>query len=785
MNRFIGSKTLRKIFIYVVTTALIMVLSISSILYTDYEKIGLKTVNDYNIRYLGQVSYHISFMLDSVFEYSVMQYSDPDIQKFMHTTETGDVAYFNYIRSIGRLQNTLLVSPMIHSVVLYNVHTDRAYSTSPVEGKQDEQLNDIFKKRKNVDILKPIPRIINNDVYIRDRASLNERIKLFTFFIADGITQSKPESALAVNMSTEWLFDNLNLSTTSFNEDESKLMIIDENGIVVADGSDSTREFEKLEQIYIDEIERFKEQGGSFIVELPDDKKVVTCFPMPNSNWILVNEQPYDTVFYYINQARSRTIFAVAIFIIITIIAAFISSKSIYNPINNMVYQIKRSLSRNVAASSSDNDFAYIQKAFDISIKHINELEEYKESTRDLLKEYTIKMLIEDNNSHMPNIAEGTFDDIAVLSHKGEMIIVLLKIDQYAKFIAKGNDYRKSILFMIINRIEEELSDRYVFDIITMGNGEITLFINISENLRRKSIIEIKSIISSIQEYIISVAETSFSAFISEPVKSQKSLSSCYMELKKVVKYRIMYSSKCILDEDSIKSKMTEVVHEYPESIEENINKNLKTGNLENTLAEFRLFMDYVQAMDVDNFLMSLSRLAISINKTVNQININRIGEISLNFNEFFIAISSAETIDDIKSEFCNLIVLINEQQEETTQTRNHHIAQLIIEYIEQNYNDKSLNLKELASNFKISYGYMLLIFKESQNQSLPEYLNMVRLKKAAELLCTTGDSVSKIMNNVGYDNESNFYRLFKKHFGATPRQYRINRTAAQKSNST
>ena len=201
------------------------------------------------------------------------------------------------------------------------------------------------------------------------------------------------------------------------------------------------------------------------------------------------------------------------------------------------------------------------------------------------------------------------------------MIIVLLKIDQYAKFIAKGNDYRKSILFMIINRIEEELSDRYVFDIITMGNGEITLFINISENLRRKSIIEIKSIISSIQEYIISVAETSFSAFISEPVKSQKS-SSCYMELKKVVKYRIMYSSKCILDEDSIKSKMTEVVHEYPESIEENINKNLKTGNLENTLAEFRLFMDYVQAMDVDNFLMSLSRLAISINKTVNQINL-------------------------------------------------------------------------------------------------------------------------------------------------------------------
>ena len=138
-------------------------------------------------------------------------------------------------------------------------------------------------------------------------------------------------------------------------------MIIDENGIVVADGSDSTREFEKLEQIYIDEIERFKEQGGSFIVELPDDKKVVTCFPMPNSNWILVNEQPYDTVFYYINQARSRTIFAVAIFIIITIIAAFISSKSIYNPINNMVYQIKRSLLRNVAASSSDNVCLYTE----------------------------------------------------------------------------------------------------------------------------------------------------------------------------------------------------------------------------------------------------------------------------------------------------------------------------------------------------------------------------------------------------------------------------------------
>ena len=43
----------------------------------------------------------------------------------------------------------------------------------------------------------------------------------------------------------------------------------------------------------------------------------------------------------------------------------------------------------------------------------------------------------------------------------------------------------------------------------------------------------------------------------------------------------------------------------------------------------------------------------------------------------------------------------------------------------------------------------------------------------AEELLRESTDSIGGIVLRVGLENESYFYRLFKKRFGATPKDYR------------
>ena len=62
--------------------------------------------------------------------------------------------------------------------------------------------------------------------------------------------------------------------------------------------------------------------------------------------------------------------------------------------------------------------------------------------------------------------------------------------------------------------------------------------------------------------------------------------------------------------------------------------------------------------------------------------------------------------------------------------------------------------------------------FKQCTGISLNEYILDIRMKQAAELLLHSKLPVNKISDNIGIENENYFYRLFKKVYGCTPREF-------------
>ena len=54
------------------------------------------------------------------------------------------------------------------------------------------------------------------------------------------------------------------------------------------------------------------------------------------------------------------------------------------------------------------------------------------------------------------------------------------------------------------------------------------------------------------------------------------------------------------------------------------------------------------------------------------------------------------------------------------------------------------------------------------------EYINQIRIDFAAQLLRTEEQSIDDVIDACGFDNSSYFYRLFKRQYGVTPRQYRL-----------
>lgn len=92
--------------------------------------------------------------------------------------------------------------------------------------------------------------------------------------------------------------------------------------------------------------------------------------------------------------------------------------------------------------------------------------------------------------------------------------------------------------------------------------------------------------------------------------------------------------------------------------------------------------------------------------------------------------------------------------------------------FISKNYMDE-LRLPELASLAGMSSSAFSRFFKLHTGRNISEYIIDLRLGYAARMLVDTAKSISEIGFDCGFNNLSNFNRLFKKKKGCSPSEFR------------
>lgn len=102
----------------------------------------------------------------------------------------------------------------------------------------------------------------------------------------------------------------------------------------------------------------------------------------------------------------------------------------------------------------------------------------------------------------------------------------------------------------------------------------------------------------------------------------------------------------------------------------------------------------------------------------------------------------------------------------------SNEIFSEIAEYLFQNY-QKPLSIEEIAHHFHMSYSHFSMRFKEYYGQTCSHFIQMIRLQKAEDLLRFTDFDLSYISQETGFCDCSHFIRLFKIHYGITPKQFR------------
>lgn len=139
-------------------------------------------------------------------------------------------------------------------------------------------------------------------------------------------------------------------------------------------------------------------------------------------------------------------------------------------------------------------------------------------------------------------------------------------------------------------------------------------------------------------------------------------------------------------------------------------------------------------------------------------------------------AVSTAESVDDIKAYIGTLLDHAIELRNTVSGRRYSDIIQTAKKRIEQDYMSEDISLNSVAAEVCMSPSYFSSVFSKEMGKTFIEYLTEVRMEKAKQYLACSSMKTSEISYEVGYKDPHYFSYIFKKTQGCTPKEYRAAR---------
>lgn len=135
--------------------------------------------------------------------------------------------------------------------------------------------------------------------------------------------------------------------------------------------------------------------------------------------------------------------------------------------------------------------------------------------------------------------------------------------------------------------------------------------------------------------------------------------------------------------------------------------------------------------------------------------------------------IGQSMTSDELKDYIRGMLKGALELREQESKSQSRGIVRQALEYIDRNFADENLSLKEVAGYTNVSANYFSAVFSQEMRQTFVEYLTQKRMERAKELLRQGDKRSAEVAAEVGYKDPHYFSFVFRKTQGCTPRDYR------------
>ena len=107
-----------------------------------------------------------------------------------------------------------------------------------------------------------------------------------------------------------------------------------------------------------------------------------------------------------------------------------------------------------------------------------------------------------------------------------------------------------------------------------------------------------------------------------------------------------------------------------------------------------------------------------------------------------------------------------------STSQRKHALMEQITAFVDANLTER-ITLQVISTYCNVSVSTVTQLFQKKASTTFHDFVTQRRMEKARKLI-HEDMPLEQVGKEVGYRDHSTFYRAFRKFFGVSPREYRI-----------
>lgn len=511
-----------------------------------------------------------------------------------------------------------------------------------------------------------------------------------------------------------------------------------------------------------------------FLFQWENMKYTVTYsdFSRLGEKWYYVSLAPLTTITGPVVFISKLFIVFSLIVLTIAILLSIFVSRRLYAPLEALIEKVSGD---NLVRRG--NEFELIETQWNDLAGKSENLQNRLESQRTHLREGFLLQLVQGYlYSYQENNLRERMQHYGWETNKRKYVVLYIQMFGFSKLRGKFLEGDEGLVTFLAANIIEELIEKLNIeaDVVNFHDLSLGLLVSYEEDKpSEEADTEILRLSKDIIACVNKTCHMDVSIGISKKTESISTIHSIFEETKNSLSLRSLQDKNQIIELEKAGSLTAGYAgFKYPFELEKEILHAIRLRNKEKAIQLSHSFFSALSEENVNEAMMKQGALQLlgSIFHIVLQSELMEdFGEEGINMHEQLYELKDP---DEVSEWFEKKIILpviqhLSEKQDQHLRL----VVEKVVLLLQENYSS-DISLDYCADQVNLNPAILSKVFKEISGWNFIDYLTNIRLTKAKELLIETDEKIKDIAESIGY-RHSYFNRLFKKHEGITPSEFR------------